>query len=504
MREVLMLLSFKQNFKMAKLVNALYRQADIFLFLSILTFILRPNGSDLFLLQLGICLVLYLINKKSINLRINKFVYLIWLSLGILFLSLISRYFSFSFHHLDLGIYHNMIINLVTNGSYFDDMNQIHGFGIHFEPLFVIIFYPFYYLLISSYWLILLKFFAIFSFFIIIYQKRIIDKDVFFFGSIIMICLHPHYISVLRWEFHLTNLSPFFIASAYIFYHEKKFISVTIISLIAMTLKENAGVIGMGFGLLMITSKDSRFNGIILFSVSLIYMPIARFLIVPYYLENNQITASNIILFQGLSNKLIFSILVYLPFLFLPLLNWRWFLLTIPALGINLIGKPEMYSGNFHYGDMLIPLATLATFENLQKYKEKMILVLEKNRILIIVPVVCILFNMPASLSQMMVRYFPSEKDRIATGEIFSFLRENPGEKISISSNISPLVERGNIKIFSDDYKCEIKTESKFIITYDKSFRDQDKLLSCINKIESNIFWKKRSDFKHALIFERS
>ena len=77
MREVLMLLSFKQNFKMAKLVNALYQQADIFLFLSILTFILRPNGSDLFLLPLGICLVLYLINKKSINLRINKFVYLI-------------------------------------------------------------------------------------------------------------------------------------------------------------------------------------------------------------------------------------------------------------------------------------------------------------------------------------------------------------------------------------------------------------------------------------------
>ena len=88
MREVLMLLSFKQNLKMGKLVNALHQQADIFLFLSILTFILRPNGSDLFLLPLGIYLVLYLTNKTSINLRINKFVYLIWLSLGILFLSL--------------------------------------------------------------------------------------------------------------------------------------------------------------------------------------------------------------------------------------------------------------------------------------------------------------------------------------------------------------------------------------------------------------------------------
>ena len=165
-----------------------------------------------------------------------------------------------------------MIINLVTNGSYFDDMNQIHGFGIHFEPLFILIFYPLYSLFISSYWLILLKFLAVSSFFIIIYRKRVIDKDIFFIGSIIMICLHPHYNSVLRWEFHLTNLSPFFIALAYIFYRDKNFALVTIITLIAMTLKENAGVITMGFGLLMITSRDSRIYGIILFSISLVYI----------------------------------------------------------------------------------------------------------------------------------------------------------------------------------------------------------------------------------------
>ena len=476
---------------MGKHINTLYKKADIFLFLSFLTFILRPNGSDLFLLPLVIYLVLYLTDEKSRKLRINKFLFLIWLSLGILFLSLVSRYLSFSFHHLDLGIYHNMIINLLTNGSYFDSMNKIHGFGIHFEPLFVLIFYPLYSLYISSYWLILLKFLAVFSFFFIIYKGKVIDKDIFFFGSIIMIGLHPHYNSALRWEFHLTNLSPFFIALAYIFYSNKKYISVMIITLIAMTLKENAGVIAMGFGLLMIAFRDSRNYGIILFFISLIYMPIARFLIIPYYLENNQITASNVILFQGLPDKLIYSLLVYLPFLFLPLLNWRWFLLTIPALGINLIGKPEMYSGNFHYGDMLIPLVAIATFENLQKYKEKIFLVLEKNRILIGIPIFCILFNMPASLSQVLIQYFPSEKDRIATGEIISFLRENPEKKISISSNISPLIERGSIEIFSDDYRCQFNTESEFIITYDKSFRDKEKLLSCIKKIENNIFWKK-------------
>ena len=489
---------------MGKHINTLYKKADIFLFLSFLTFILRPNGSDLFLLPLVIYLVLYLTDEKSRKLRINKFLFLIWLSLVILFLSLVSRYLSFSFHHLDLGIYHNMIINLVTNDSYFDDMNKIHGFGIHFEPLFILIFYPLYSLFISSYWLILLKFLAIFSFFIIIYKKKIIDKSVFFFGSIIMICLHPHYNSVLRWEFQLTNLSPFFIALAYIFYRNKNFALVTIITLIAMTLKENAGVIAMGFGLLMITSRDSRIYGIILFSVSLVYMPVARFLIIPSFLGSSQmIGGSGIFLFKDIPEKILYIFQTYLPFMFLPFLNWRWLLLTIPALSFNLIGKSEMYSGNFHYGDMLIPLITIATFENLQNYKEKILLVLEKNRILIGIPIVCILINVPASLSQVLIRYFPSEKDRVATGEIISFLRDNPGEKISISSNISPLIERGNIEIFSDDYRCQINTKSKFIITYNKSFRDKEKLLSCINKVENNPLWEKKSEFNYAIIYER-
>jgi len=87
--------------------------------------------------------------------------------------------------------------------------------------------------------------------------------------------------------------------------------------------------------------------------------------------------------------------------------------------------------------------------------------------------------------------------------DYISFLRENSEEKISISSNISPLIERGNIEIFSDDYRCQINTESKFIITYNKSFRDKEKLLNCINKIENNILWQKKSEFNHAIIYER-
>ena len=64
-----------------------------------------------------------------------------------------------------------------------------------------------------------------------------------------------------------------------------------------------------------------------------------------------------------------------------------------------------MYSGNFHYGDMLIPLVAIATFEN-YKNTRKNFLVLEKNRILIGIPIFCILFNMPASLSQVLIQYF--------------------------------------------------------------------------------------------------
>ena len=53
------------------------------------------------------------------------------------------------------------------------------------------------------------------------------------------------------------------------------------------------------------------------------------------------------------------------------------------------------------------------------------------------------------------------------------------------------------------DRHNEIETESNFIITYNKSFRDQDKLFNCINKIENDILWKKRTDFKYAMISEK-
>ena len=57
-----------------------------------------------------------------------------------------------------------MILNLVSTGNYFDDINQIHGFGIRFEPLFILIFYFLYSLRISSYRLIQPKFLAVFYF----------------------------------------------------------------------------------------------------------------------------------------------------------------------------------------------------------------------------------------------------------------------------------------------------------------------------------------------------
>ena len=63
-----------------------------------------------------------------------------------------------------------MIINLVTNGSYFDSMNQIHGFGIHFESnnylyLFFIL-YILYLLMAFLFWLIFLKLFSYFILFL--------------------------------------------------------------------------------------------------------------------------------------------------------------------------------------------------------------------------------------------------------------------------------------------------------------------------------------------------
>ena len=126
-------------------------------------------------------------------------------------------------------------------------------------------------------------------------------------------------------------------------------------------------------------------------------MVVVWYMVIPIFAQTPNNIASDINLFRDIPLKLQYIFMAYAPSLFRPFLNRRWLLFTLPALGINLIGKPQMYSGNFHYADILtvlIAIASLATLtENYDRIKNYMC----EHRVLVLFPIILIVLIIPES-----------------------------------------------------------------------------------------------------------
>ena len=196
--------------------------------------------------------------------------------------------------------------------------------------------------------------------------------------------------------------------------------------------------------------------------------------------------------------------MAYAPFLFLPFLNWRWLLFTLPVLGINLIGKPTMYSGSFHYADILtalIAIASLVTFtENYERIKRYIC----EYRVLALFPIALIVLIIPESPMQKFVRYYPDEKDRTAFFELHKFLEEHPTQKLAVSSNMSPLMDRANFEIFVADSLCSLNNNAEYLVYFDQTYRNQAHLDECIKILKLSRFWKKVGKYQSIGVYESS
>ena len=219
-------------------------------------------------------------------------------------------------------------------------------------------------------------------------------------------------------------------------------------------------------------------------------MVLVWFVAIPFFAEGSRIVTTDINLFRDITEKIRYIFMAYAPFLFLPFLNWRWLLFTLPALGINLIGKPQMYSGSFHYADILTVLIAIASLAALTENFECIKKYISEHRVLVLGSIIVIVSIIPESPMQKFVRYYPDEKDQAAFFELHKFLGDHPTQKMAVSSNMSPLMDRANYKIFVNDGRCSLNHKVEYIVYYDQTYRDQVHLDKCIKKQNSSIFWK--------------
>ena len=475
-----------------------------FLIAGLTLWLFRPTGSDFYIIFVLLYLILNFVNKPTlindlpINIKAIKII--IYISLALITTTLFMKFMSFGYHHMDLGLQHQLIINLVKNNEYFHKFHNIHGFGDHFKPTHIPFMYLFYNISVTSFWLVFFKCFSLVTFALLFLK---INKNLAPIILLSYLLFSTHNISSIFWEYHPTNLLPALVIIIYYSILKRNWLVFWITMIFSIGLKENAAVLLVCFGIYFVFIEKKIKFGIPLCSIGLIYMILAYFVVIPFFSAQGSGTfSSDINLFRDIPEKIRYIFIAYAPFFFLPFLNWRWLLFTLPALGINLIGKPQMYSGSFHYADILTALIALASLMTLTEYYEQIKTYLFKSRLLALFPVALIVLIIPESPMQKFVRYFPDDNDRAVFFELHKFLEENPTQKLAVSSNLSPLMDRANFEIFVADYRCNINNNAKYIVYYDKTYRNQAHLDECIKKIQSSKVWRKVNKFERIGVYE--
>jgi len=474
-----------------------------FLIAALLLWLFRPTGNDFYIVFVLLYFISILINKCSlinnppINIKTIKII--IFVSLALITTTLFMKFFSFGYHYMDLGYHHHLILNLLINNEYFNKVYNIHGFGDHFRLTDVALMYFFYIISVTSFWFIFIKC-ASLIIFITLFLKLNFKLSPIVLLSYLLFSTHN--ISAIYFEYETTSLIPALVMIIYYSIIKRYWLVFWIAMIFSIGLKENAGVVWVCYGLYFIfIGKKIRFGSFIA-GIGLLYMVVVWYIVIPFFAQSPNNIASDINLFRDIPLKIKYIFLAYAPFLFLPFLNWRWLLFTLPALGINLIGKPAMYSGSFHYADILTALIAVASLMTLTENYERIKTYLFENRMLVFFPIILIVSIIPESPMQKFVRYYPDEKDRAAFFELNKFLGEHPTQKLAVSSNISPLMDRANFEIFVADSQCKINNNAEYIVYYDQTYRDQVHLDQCIKNLKSSKLWEKVNKYQSIGVYE--
>ena len=463
----------------------------------------RPTGNDFYIIFVLLYFISIFVNKPTlindppINIKAIKII--IYISLVLITTTLFMKFMSFGYHYLDLGYHHHLILNLLINNEYFNKVYNIHGFGDHFRLTDVALLYFFYIISATSFWFIFIKC-ASLTIFITLFLK--LNKKLAPIILLSYLLFSTHNISAIYWEYETTSLIPALVMIIYYSIIKRYWLVFWIAMIFSIGLKENAGVVWVCYGLYFIfIGKKIRFGSFIA-GIGLLYMVVVWYIVIPFFAQSPNNIASDINLFRDIPLKIKYIFLAYAPFLFLPFLNWRWLLFTLPALGINLIGKPQMYSGSFHYADILTALIAVASLMTLTENYERIKTYLFENRMLVLFPIILIVSIIPESPMQKFVRYYPDEKDRAAFFELNKFLEAHPTQKLAVSSNISPLMDRANFEIIFDDSRCSLNNNAEYIVFFDQTYRDQVHLDQCIKNLKSSKLWKKVNKYQSIGVYE--
>lgn len=279
---------------------------------------------------------------------------------------------SFGFSLWTLSVYTNVVSNSLRGHLLYASVFRINHLGTHFSPI-MLAFVPFYalagdeprVLMLAQ---VLTTFAA--AWLLLVYARQVLGNTAraAAIGAAVALAFliyDPMMNAVLN-DFHPSTLAPPLILWGLLALRRGRRWQLACAAAALLCLKESGALIVASLALYAWLVAGRRREGAVLAAAAVLLPAVYFGWVVPHFNpepwhQASRVQAASFLAWPANRMRLVYLLRLLLPFLFLPLLDWRMMLVAAPNLLLNLITQYEpQLSAQSHYDDAVAPLLAVA------------------------------------------------------------------------------------------------------------------------------------------------
>ena len=514
------------NFLLNNFKEWSWRTSYFWFWISLIVWMLGIGGSDLYALPalIGIIILfreIIIIDRPlpfiPLSFNTSPFIILYLLLILIVLAKTLLSLYSFRWDIFDVGSYSSVVFNF-SKGLNFNSFLQIPATADHFTPS-LALFAPLYWIKATVHWLTFAKAISYLSIPLVVYYW-LADKTESNFRFTLsclfglwMLMLYKPAVRSGFFEFSPSSLAPPFIVLSFLLMGKRRWFLFSLTMIFLIGLKEHMGVVLIGFGLFGIAQSRYR-SGFILAGIGFLVTYLMIFQVMPYFRDYQAFSNTQIEPVHDIPGKAIYLVKLLCPLGFLPLIFWRYGVLAVPAIGVNLLsGRPEMYSTGFHYDDVSSTLLLITCILILIKKSRIIFEWLGKKWVkgIFIIWLVVFLTLLPTSPIRKLRNSLPTSMHLKLLEDIWAFDKKWPNASLAVQSTIGPHIHRNAITIMTQQSSGECVPPKLnglpvdiILLSPDVGHYMINDFEKCIESLEANPLYNRTKSFQHLFVYELS
>jgi len=514
------------NFFFKKITERPWTTSYFWFWISLIVWMLGIGGSDLYALPalIGIIILfreIIIIDRPlpfiPLSFNTSPFIILYLLLILIVLAKTLLSLYSFRWNIFDVGSYSSVVFNF-SKGLNYNSFLQIPATADHFTPS-LALFAPLYWIKATVHWLTFAKAISYLSIPLVVYYW-LADKTESNFRFTLsclfglwMLMLYKPAVRSGFFEFSPSSLAPPFIVLSFLLMEKRRWFLFSLTMIFLIGLKEHMGVVLIGFGLFGIAQSRYR-SGFILAGIGFLVTYLMNFQVMPYFRDYQAFSNTQIEPVHDIPGKAIYLVKLLCPLGFLPLIFWRYGVLAVPAIGVNLLsGRPEMYSTGFHYDDVSSTLLLITCILILIKKSRIIFEWLGKKWVkgIFIIWLVVFLTLLPTSPIRKLRNSLPTSMHLKLLEDIWAFDKKWPNASLAVQSTIGPHIHRNAITIMTQQSSGECVPPKLnglpvdiILLSPDVGHYMINDFEKCIESLEANPLYNRTKSFQHLFVYELS